>query len=534
MRGMGGPGADRPARSWWRRWRRAEVSVALLAAAGSLTPSLLPRSVLVQGLVTGFSAATGYALGALAAAALSLVRRRVPLPVRDGSQWALLAVAVVALVAAVVGDHPERRALSASVGLPEPSVFDVLLSLALAALVAGALVGVAVAFVAVVRWVARRLTQLLPRVLAVAVAALLVTGVALVLADRVVRGWVFDRVDSSLRTANVESAPELPPPDQPERSGGPGSLVGWDTLGRAGREFVSLPADGLSTPPVRVYAGILSAPDLRERAALVVAELERTGAFDRGVLCLVIPTGSGGINGQAVTALERLWDGDTAVASMQYSYLPSALAFASDRPRIGQAAEALVEAVVARMRELPEEERPLLLLYGESLGSAGAEAALWLVPGAWEVVDGVLLVGPPNANPAWSSLVASRDPGSPLLAPVVDGGRWVRFWPGPEMPQEAGRVDEPWPRPDGPRLLYLQHPSDPVVWWSPSLIWSRPAWVDEHAQLTTNPPLRWWPVVTFWQVTGDLLFAKDVPAGHGHRYRAEDLSAAWRALAPPP
>jgi uncharacterized membrane protein len=110
------------------------------------------------------------------------------------------------------------------------------------------------------------------------------------------------------------------------------------------------------------------------------------------------------------------------------------------------------------------------------------------------VVSGILLVGPLNSNPTWSNLVAHRDRGSPMLAPVVDGGRSVRVWPGPEMPG-FDRTRDPWPMPpSGPRTLYLQHPSDPVVWWSPRLLWSRPDWAGERTAVSRTPPLRWRPI----------------------------------------
>ncbi|HLV59717.1 MAG TPA: alpha/beta-hydrolase family protein [Natronosporangium sp.] len=522
------------------RWRargrrlphRVEVAVALLAAGASLAPSLLPKTVLVQGLVTGIAAAAGYGAGALLVVLASPLRQRVPARLRDRCQRVLLAVAALALVPAAVASHVWQRELSAALGMAGPSPASVVAALFVAAAVAAALVLVGRAFRAAVRWIAGRLTPLLPRMVAVTLAAVLVAGLVVTVGDRLLRQRLFDAVDRSLRAANLEAAPERPAPPTPLRSGGPGSLVAWEDLGRFGREFVSLPAVRGGVPPIRVYAGLRSAADLRQRAELVVAELERTGAFQRGVVCVVVPTGSGGINPDAVLALEALWDGDTAVASMQYSYLPSVLAQLTDRERTETAARALIDAVVRRFQAMPDGFRPQLVLYGESLGSTGVEAALLTVPGAWEEVDGVLLVGPPNTNPLWSRLVARREPGSPLLAPVVEGGRQVRFWPGPEIP-DRHRTGGPWPEPaSGPRILYLQHPSDPVVWWSPSLLWSPPPWLDEREIIAGAPPLRWRPVVTFWQVTGDLLFAAGVPPGHGHRYRVRDLTAAWAVIAP--
>jgi uncharacterized membrane protein len=42
-------------------------------------------------------------------------------------------------------------------------------------------------------------------------------------------------------------------------------------------------------------------------------------------------------------------------------------------------------------------------------------------------------------------------------------------------------------------------------------------------------PARWYPVVTFWQVTVDLLTSTQAPDGHGHTYRTE-LVTGWADL----
>jgi len=518
------------------RWRlavpyRVESAVALLAAASSLTPSLLPKTVPVQGVVTGLAAVVGYAFATLVRWLLTPLRRRLSPQVRARISWSLLGLAVLSLVPAVWFGHQWRRDLATWMGMRDPPLVSALgaLLIALAVLLAALLVARAIRIM--VRWLARHLSRVLPAWLAPVLAGTLVIGLTVVTVWWVVEDRLLTAVDESFRVVNQQVAPDLPPPLDPLRSGGPGSLVDWSALGAAGREFVTLPAPQEGRSPVRVYAGIDSAHDLATRAELVVAELERTGAYQRDVVCLVVPTGTGWVDAAAVMTLEALWRGNTAVASMQYSYLPSVLSMLTDRQRVEEAAVALVDAVVRRWLAMPEPERPRLVLYGESLGSRGVEAAMSRVPGVDEVVDGVLLVGPPNSNPTWSRLVAERDPGSPLLAPVVDGGASVRFWPGPELPQ-YDRRDDPWPEPArGPRTLYLQHPSDPVVWWSPELLWSEPEWADERELMDRAPPLLWKPVVTFWQVSGDAVFATDVPSGHGHRYGLE-LADAWAALLP--
>jgi uncharacterized membrane protein len=42
----------------------------------------------------------------------------------------------------------------------------------------------------------------------------------------------------------------------------------------------------------------------------------------------------------------------------------------------------------------------------------------------------------------------------------------------------------------------------------------------------------WLPFVTFWQVTADLPFSTEVPAGHGHKYTAEYVDG-WNAVMRP-
>ena len=126
--------------------------------------------------------------------------------------------------------------------------------------------------------------------------------------------------------------------------------------------------------PIRVYAGLAS-PSAQERADLAVAELERTGAFDRAVVAIVTTTGTGWVNPRA-EALELMYGGDTAVVATQYSYLPSWLSFLVDRSRSEEAGRLLFDAVHARMDQLSEDTQPRLR--GGEGGGAGVGGD-WLV-----------------------------------------------------------------------------------------------------------------------------------------------------------
>jgi uncharacterized membrane protein len=71
-----------------------------------------------------------------------------------------------------------------------------------------------------------------------------------------------------------------------------------------------------------------------------------------------------------------------------------------------------------------------------------------------------------------------------------------------------------------------------VVWWSPSLIWRKPNWLAEPRAPGVPSKMQWYPLVTFWQVTADLIVQNTDP-GYGHRYGPE-VTTAWAAILHPP
>jgi len=325
------------------------------------------------------------------------------------------------------------------------------------------------------------------------------------------------------------------PPASALRSGGPHSLVPWDTLGRQGRSFVaggptqaqiSRFTGHPATEPIRVYAGLDSAPTLGAEAGLVVRELDRTGAFRRRVLVVATATGTGWLNPAMIDPLEYLEDGDTAVAAIQYSFLPSWISFLADKAPAQLAGRTLFDAVHARWSLLPAGHRPQLVVFGESLGSFGGENAFSGTDDIRDRSSGVLWVGPTNGNTLWSQFTAARDPGTPEWQPVYQGGRTVRFI------TSAGQLNPVPPAWPAPRVVYLQNTSDPIVWWSWPLAFHQPGWLAGPAPPGVSPAMHWYPLVTFWQVAGDLALATAVPAGHGHTYGMLQGAAAWSALVP--
>ena len=275
---------------------------------------------------------------------------------------------------------------------------------------------------------------------------------------------------------------------------------------------------------MRVYAGLDSAPTPAGRAALAVRELDRAGGFDRAVLAVFTPTGTGWVDEHVADALEYMHGGDTAIVAMQYSYLPSWLSFLVDESTVTASADALIGAVRAHVAALPAADRPQLALFGESLGSFGTEASQRDLGTLTAGVDGVLLVGPPFANPIRRGLVASRDPASPVWNPALGPGAPVDFARDPAELRAPALPD--------PAVVYLQNATDPIVWWHPELLWRSPEWLDGPRGPDVSPDMHWYPGVTFWQTLVDLFFANDVPAGHGHVY-GSGVAEGWAAVLAP-
>lgn len=546
---MGGKHEERPARPrFWTRLHEGGVLLGLAFAMLAMTPSLIPRTWLFQGLVSGVTAALGYLLAVVVAWCLGRIpawRRLVERvttrvgPRRGGQVWgAVEAVLVVMTVVVLVVSHGWQADLTSSMGMPAPGWPAWLLAGPLLVVVAGLFILVGRVLLRTARRIATFLNRRLrvPRVVAPVVAAVVVTLAVVTLVNDVLLARAASAVDAAFALANTEDHAGVVRPEIPERSGSPESLVAWDTIGREGRRFVATgpsrtqleqaSPDGTVLTPIRVYAGLDSAPDAEARAALAVEELTRTGAFEREVVVIATTTGSGWVNGDAIEALELMHGGDTAAVATQYSYLPSWLSFLVDRSRAQDEARAMAGALEEAVAALPQEGRPEVLVYGESLGAFGSEQAYTSLADIRANTDGVLWVGPPNASEVWRSLVDRRDPGTPEMRPVYASGLLVRF------ASDTSQIATPTTAWEDPRVLYLQHASDPIVWWSPDLLLERPDWAVEDDGTGRGPRMDWWPLVTFWQLTFDLANSKSVPDGNGHNYDALTLDG-WVAVAAP-
>ncbi|WP_372435984.1 alpha/beta hydrolase [Williamsia soli] len=534
--------ADNPEPSWWRRHLQRYAYAGMVAAVVflwlSLTPSLLPRGPLFQGVVSGGSAALGYCLGVFFTWLVRFMISRDE-PWRSAGRVAWLALAASAVVGTslmLVWFASWQSEIRDLMGVDHLSWSAYPTIAVVGLIVFFLLMSLGQGFGFAVRWCVRQLNKVAPPRISAVIGAGVVVVLTVFILNGVIVNYSMQALNASFAAANDETKADSSPPTSSLRSGGPGSLVSWDSLGREGRVFISKGPDvealtrfnGVpATEPIRVYAGLESAESVREIAELAAEELVRTGGLERQVVAVGSSTGSGWLNKGTVDSLEYMYSGDTAIVSMQYSYLPSWLSFLVDKERARQAGRALFEAVSERVQAIPEAQRPKLVVFGESLGSFAGESAFGSIPALAARTDGALFSGPTFNNTLWNDTTTDRDAGSPQILPIYDDGSQVRFI---ADETDLDRPDAPWKQ---SRIVYLQHASDPIAWWSPRLILNEPDWLKEARGDDVLSSTRWIPFVSFLQVSADLAVSTDVPDGHGHDYLSA-IPYAWAAILDPP
>ncbi|MDI9239827.1 alpha/beta-hydrolase family protein [Lysobacter sp. LF1] len=521
----------RLAECMWRPLATVGVLLGTLFFAASLTPSLIPRTPMMQGVLAGTCMAAGYALGVMLCWAwryleLPLAREDLRRRARRIIHGLCLLLALCALWRAPHWQNMVRgvfhmpmvgHGVSLQVGVIALVVFVALL-----------------AFSRFLRAMARRLSRLLARVFPRRVAnALGVLGVVLLvvaLTNQVVLRIAMHLIDSSFRQADALIPPDTAPPTEWDRSGGPDSLIAWDNLGRMGRRYVaSTPtaeavatmAGAPSQAPLRVYAGLPSAPSAEERAQLALAELKRVGGFSRAALIVITPTGTGWVDPAAIEPVEYLYRGDIASVAMQYSYLSSPLSLIIEPEYGRETSQALFRAVYGYWRTLPRDKRPRLYLHGLSLGAMNSERSLDLFDVLGDPPHGALWSGPPFAASHWRAITLARNAGTPAWLPQFRDGAFVRF-----MNQHGSPVpaDAPW---GVMRIMYLQYASDAVTFFDYRDAFRSPIWLYPTRGPDVAPQMRWYPVVSMAQLALDMILANEAPMGYGHVYAPSHYVDAW-------
>ncbi|MCZ7534138.1 MAG: alpha/beta-hydrolase family protein [Acidimicrobiia bacterium] len=309
------------------------------------------------------------------------------------------------------------------------------------------------------------------------------------------------------------------PPTVTTRSGGPGSEVPWSRLGRQGRRFITdTPSAGdiesvMGTPavnePVRVFVGFDAAGSAEARVALAMEELKRTGAFDRSLLIVSCPAGTGYVNTLPMEVADYVTLGDCAAVAVQYARLPSLLVIqqthsGADHHRL------LLAAIEHELDVLPPERRPRVVVFGESLGAwAGQDA---FIGGG---IDSIRKLGVSEA--LWV--------GTPYYSKWRHESLYEGQAPDGTIEQING-IDELDLESEERVVTLLTHYNDPVDRINATLFYKEPTWLMESPpKRGISPNQRWRPGITAFQTIVDAINATNPTPGVfravGHDYRLD-------------
>ncbi|WLB51584.1 alpha/beta hydrolase [Bradyrhizobium sp. 521_C7_N1_3] len=510
------------------------LALGALFFAAALTPTLIPRSYLTQGALAGGCFAIGYFAGVLWRRLWHYLELPEPSARARSVANALVAVGCLLVVILALGRTAEwQNSIRTVMKMAPVETAHPLKVCAIALITFVVLLALGRLFALVARFLAARIRRIIPRkvanVVGVLVAALLFWSIA----SNVLIRTAFNALDSSFRELDALQEPERPQPAAPDRTGSSASLVKWKELGRMGRRFIASgpTATDISTVterparnPVRVYVGLGSRDTAQARARLALEELKRQHGFDRKILIVITPTGTGWIDPAAMDTVEYLHHGDVASVAMQYSYLNSPLSLLFQPEYGAEASRALFAEIYGYWTTLPKDKRPKLYLHGLSLGAMNSEKSAELFETIGDPIAGALWSGPPFESHIWRSVTANRNLGSPAWLPEFRDSRFVRFMNqnGPTVPP-----DTPW----GPmRVVYLQYASDAITFFAYRDAYQAPDWMNAPRGPDVSPELRWYPVVTMLQLALDMAVATATPMGFGHVYAPEHYVDAWVAV----
>ena len=523
--------------TFWRSLSAGGLVVGTLFFVASLTPTLVPRTYLTQGVLSGACFAAGYGIGVAwrwlwAYMELPEPRERLLLALKTAVAAACAVVAIMFLWRAA-GWQNSIRELMRLEPVPSAHPFEVCVIAIVTFLV---LIALARLFKRISRLISERLGRLVPRRVSKVVGFTVAILLFWTLANGVLVRYALHVADSSFATLDALVEPDRAQPTAPLKTGSAASLLHWEELGRAGREFIatgpaaseiSMFTQRKALEPIRVYVGLRAADTAEERAQLALEELKRVGAFERSVLVVITPTGTGWVDPASMDTVEYLHNGDVASVALQYSYLSSPLSLLIEPEYGSEAARALFAAVYEYWTTLPHDRRPKLYLHGLSLGAMNSERSLQLFEIVGDPVQGALWSGPPFESRIWRSITEHRNAGSPAWLPRFRNDSFVRF-----MNQNGQTVpaDAPW----GPmRIVYLQYASDPITFFDYRDFYRRPDWMSAPRGPDVSPELRWYPVVSMLQLALDMAVATTTPMGYGHVYAPEHYVDAWIAVTDP-
>lgn len=313
-------------------------------------------------------------------------------------------------------------------------------------------------------------------------------------------------------------------PSSPAVSGSAKSYVAWKTLSREGRRFVStaLTARDIQTvrkarstkEPIRIFVGLDSAPSEADRVQLALKELERTKAYERDVIVVASPTGTGYINYVMAESVEYCSNGNSAIVALQYSKRPSPLSL--DRVSYGHAQFRMLLNGIKQYLQAHPDKTPRIVVFGESLGAWTSQDA-FLHQGtdglAFLNVSAALWIGTPTQS-TWKTQVLY---GEKRLDTDYDSvGMFHTYDELMTLPAKKRAAL---------RYVMLTNANDPISKFGLKLLVQAPDWLQKDAVLKTpTGVVHWRTPGTFLQTMFDMKNALKPKPGQfvsdGHDYRA--------------
>ncbi|TNJ40624.1 alpha/beta-hydrolase family protein [Phaeobacter sp. B1627] len=509
----------------------------LVFFAASLTPSLIPRGPEVQGVLGGLVTALGYLSGKI----VGLVARAADLPRLPRAlarilTWVFSAVIIALFLWVLAYSLTWQNDLRLKMQMAPADALQIVRIVTIAIATFAVAFGLGRLVASLFRLIRGQFYRVMPPRRA---NVLGVIAVVLIL-FLVTRDGILDRVvtalDESYEAAQALFDDAPPPPTEPRMTGSAASLVDWTAIGKPGREFITSGPDAKdiaafsgrpALDPIRVYVGRANAESPRDRAELALAELRRLGAFDRAVLIIASPTGTGWMDPGSHDPVEYMHNGDIATVAVQYSYLQSPLALLLETNTGLEQAIALQDVVHGYWKTLPEDARPRLYVHGLSLGAWSSMYATNIFRLLDDPIDGAFWVGPPFPSSFWNYVQNQRNPGSPWVLPQIGDGSLVRY---ASRTSDASAAPADW----GPmRIVILQYSSDPIVFYDPRSLWRPPEWMRDPAADDMSEHLFFMPIVTQFQLALDLALSFGSPPGYGHAYYAQSYIVPWAQVTDP-
>jgi uncharacterized membrane protein len=509
----------------------------VLFVAASFTPSLIPRGPFMQGLLGGVVMALGYLAGRI----VQVIWNVADMPVAEGDArdviLGLLGVIVVGLAGwSLFYSLAWQNDLRERMGLDPAAQGHLVRVVAITLIVFGILFLIGHLIALLSRFIRRRLERIMPPRRADVLGFLLVAFLLFVITRNGLLDRVIEILDRTYETAQnlFDTAP--PAPADPRKVGGPGSLVDWQAMGQPGRDFIMTGPDAAdiaaftgrpALDPIRVYVGRANGATPEARAQLALAELRRLGGFDRKVLIVTSPTGTGWMDPGSHDPVEYMHDGDIATVSTQYSFLNSPFALVFETRTGLDQASATLAVIHDYWKTLPEDSRPRFYVHGLSLGAWSSMYATNIFRLVDDPIDGAFWAGPPFPSDFWNRVQQSRNAGTPWVRPEIGTGSFIRY---AARGNDGTAGAAPW---GDMRIMFLQYPSDPIVFFDPLSLLRRPVWMREPPGDGVSPYLSFMPVVTQFQLALDMILATSAPGGFGHSYYAQDYIGPWVQVTAP-